>query len=378
MFFYFIVISSIAIPLIATNKKRGLQISLFLLFILLGFQFEMVNDWESNIWRWKIANEGIRLGSGSRDIEPAFIFILKLFKPITFFGWLMLTAASLLGVLYFLMRRFVPPQLYWITIAIFMLRTDYALLFINSNRQCISVIFSILAMLVLTEKIKLPFDISFGNLNIGKFIMAFILLYIGSQCHSAAYISFLMIPIYCMSHLYKGRSWIIMAIIMNTLYIGRIFFNITSWQLYMTMFIDATNLTNVNQYVELLDSSKIYNSFMLMSTDCLLITASCFFYRKMSTNQKYIVLLWLTGVIMNAYMTENLARMAEYFYCYLIILLPILVYFSIRNLSTRPIYLIALIYILSYYGYYSWRTMHSILYGRWLDYVSIFNAPNWI
>lgn len=87
MYFYFITILAILIPLLAQNKVLGLRISLFLLFILLGFQYELVQDWTPNIGRWKYANLNASIwdaGTGGRDIEPFFMYLLKLFKPITF------------------------------------------------------------------------------------------------------------------------------------------------------------------------------------------------------------------------------------------------------------------------------------------------------
>ena len=94
MYFYSIVTLAILFPLCLKEKKVALRISMLLLFVLLGFQYKLVNDWESNIWRWKVAIGEISLSRGSRDIDPFFLFILRSCKWLSFFGWLMAVAAA--------------------------------------------------------------------------------------------------------------------------------------------------------------------------------------------------------------------------------------------------------------------------------------------
>lgn len=95
----------------------------------------------------------------------------------------MLTTALFLLLLYYLMRWYVPAQYYWVTIFLFMLRTDYGLLFINSNRQCWSLMFAILSVLVLLEKIKIPVRIPFVRKSYTKYVISIVLVYVGAQCH---------------------------------------------------------------------------------------------------------------------------------------------------------------------------------------------------
>lgn len=380
MYFYSIVTLAILFPLCLKEKKVALRISMLLLFVLLGFQYKLVNDWESNIWRWKVAIGEISLSRGSRDIEPFFLFILRSCKWLSFFGWLMAVAAAFLAILYKIVRKYVPEKYYWISIAVLMWRTDYGLLFINSNRQCVSVILTVLAVMVLVGDIKVPLKLSFVRQSLMKFLFSILLIYAGAQCHSAAYLAFLVIPAFLISLCYKGEKWILMAIAFNTFYLGRMFIDVTALQSYMTIFTDSMHLESVNQYRELLDGFAMNNSFMLMSTDCLIITTSCFFYRTMTKAEKMFCLLWLLGVVLGAYMMENLARMTEYFYYYLLVLLPLLVGYSHSfaiKYKVIIIHYMACLYVLSYYAYYSWRTMHGVLYGRWLDYVSVFDSIVW-
>lgn len=174
----------------------------------------------------------------------------------------MLTTALFLLLLYYLMRWYVPAQYYWVTIFLFMLRTDYGLLFINSNRQCWSLMFAILSVLVLLEKIKIPVRIPFVRKSYTKYVISIVLVYVGAQCHSSAYIAFLILPIYLWSHVYNGKWWLMLAIICNIFYIGKIFIDISVLQVYMTMFSDEMMLNNVEGYIEQIGTEFNNNSFL--------------------------------------------------------------------------------------------------------------------
>lgn len=383
MYFYFITILAILIPLLAQNKVLGLRISLFLLFILLGFQYELVQDWTPNIGRWKYANLNASIwdaGTGGRDIEPFFMYLLKLFKPITFFGWLILTTALFLLLLYYLMRWYVPAQYYWVTIFLFMLRTDYGLLFINSNRQCWSLMFAILSALVLLEKIKIPVRIPFVRKSYTKYVISIVLVYVGAQCHSSAYIAFLIIPIYLWSHVYNGKWWLMLAIICNIFYIGKIFIDISALQVYMTMFSDEMMLNNVEGYIEQIGTEFNNNSFFEISCYNMIITAVCYYYHQMPQPLKFFSIMWYVGLLLSSYLPSNVARMGEFMYYYLLLVLPFVV-MSLRTERTKTMVRIrslAFSILIFYCVWSSWNNMHHYLYERWMDYISVFEAPRWI
>ena len=89
---------------------------------------------------------------------------------------------------------------------------------------------------------------------------------------------------------------------------------------------------------------------------------------------------WFVGLILYSYLPGNGARMGEYMCYYLLLVLPVVVsYFrkekqeAIR--AVRPLCFSILIF---YAVWGSWKQMHIYLYERWLDYVSVFEAPLWI
>ena len=110
-----------------------------------------------------------------------------------------------------------------------------------------------------------------GNLAVSythlytKYLISLVLIFVGTQCHSSAYIAFLIIPIYLWSHVYNGKWWLMLAIICNILYIGKIFIDISALQVYMTMFSDQVMLDNVEGYIEQIGTE--FNNCLLYTSE---------------------------------------------------------------------------------------------------------------
>lgn len=381
MYFYGIVFLSILLPLVIPKKVIALRISMILLFILLGFQFELVQDWGPNIGRWEYVNYGATdkaLGT-SMKMGAVFMWLLKVLKPITFFGWLMLTAASFLLVIYKYIRLYVPKNYYWLSIFILMMNVEYAPLMINSNRQCISLIFVLIGVLFLVEGIKINFKIPFIPKKWNKFIITIILFFIGAQCHSIAYVSFLLIPIYYLPKWFKGENWILMAILCCFIFMGRLFIDVTWIQNYAALASVYLDIGDVDLYLEWMDNSLISNSVTNSLVYCAIITFVCYFYKSVPPIMKFFSISWYIGFMISSYFTGNINRLGEYFYIYFLFLLPYL--FSSSFKSTKGmVKTIGIALLVMYVGYgigHSWTQMHGEYYERWLDYKSVFDAPSW-
>ena len=380
MFFYSIVFISILIPLVLPNKKVALRISFILLFILLGFQFELVNDWGPNIGRWQYVNEGaseVALGTAIK-MGPVFMWLLKILKPITFYGWLMLSAASFLFLIYRFSRYYVPPRFYWLTILTMMLNVEYAPLIINSNRQCISMIFVLVGVLFLLGNFNLDIKIPFFPKKLNQYIFCILFLFLGSQCHSAAYLSFLLVPIYFFSRKYNGNNWIILAVICNLIFLGRIFLD-TSWiQNYVSLFSTALNVGDTDYYTEWFDNKLIDISIPYTFVYCVVITLMVYLFRKMNLQMRFFSFSWYIGWTVASYFTGNINRLGEYFYIFGLFAIPYIFssFISMKG-GKKLVGIISLILFIGYTAAHSWTQMHTIYYENWLDYKSVFDAPHW-
>jgi len=381
MYFYFIVFLSIIIPLFLKNKKWGLRISFVLLFILLGFQYQLVNDWGPNIGRWYYANEGAteRANASTLEMGTVFLWLLKFFKPITFFGWLMLTAGSFLLVLYNYTRKYVPPKYYWLSIFIFMMDVSYAPLIINSNRQCISLIFVLIGIWILMNFNNLKFKIPLIKKSWTKYLLACLIFFLAAQCHSVAYISFLLIPLYLLSKVFKGNNWILMSVLGIGILLARTVVDVT-WLQGISMYLaNYLHIGDIDMYMEWIDTDTGGNSYLYIFIYSIIILAVCYYYRFLPSNMKFFALSWYVGFIIASYFTGNVNRLGEYFYIFFLFLFPYIVdlAFKSKNGTIRTLRVFVMVLLLGYGIGHSWTQMNTEYYERWLEYKSVFDAPQW-
>ena len=373
--FYIIIFLSIVIPLLSNNKKVGLRISFLLLFIIWGLQYEMVNDWPMNLSRWNSVNHQETI---YRDVEPLLAYLMSLAKPLTFFGWLMVCAVFELGTIYYFTRKFVIPKYYWLVIFVLMLRIDYGLLLINSNRQTISVILSMYAVLVLLKSEKYKF-LRIKDISILGLILAVLILYACTQIHTAAIMSFLIIPIYLFVKLVKSPNIRVLLFICNILFISKFFIDMTFLEPYLSTFLNESNKEGFDSYLTLLDTSNMTYSIIEQPIYLFIMNFIIFNYKVMPTNIRFFSTLYVVGLLLNGYMVGNLSRSSQYLYIYLIFVIPALIVLCNKK-NDNFIRLKKIVYfILIVYSIYSFqKSINHDYYSKWKNFKTVFNASKWI
>lgn len=374
--FYIIIFLSIVIPLLSNNKKVGLRISFLLLFIIWGLQYEMVNDWPMNLSRWNSVNHQETI---YRDVEPLLAYLMSLAKPLTFFGWLMVCAVFELGTIYYFTRKFVIPKYYWLVIFVLMLRIDYGLLLINSNRQTISVILSMYAVLVLLKSEKYKF-LRIKDISILGLILAVLILYACTQIHTAAIMSFIIIPIYLFVKLVESPNIKILLIICNILFISKFFIDMTFLEPYLLNYLNDSNIEGFDEYLALLNISDNTYSIVEQPLICAIINISLLYYDKMDLSYKYFSLLYVVGIIIDGYMSGNLSRSTQYLHIYIIFLIPILICYlnKVRGINFRVARKILYIVIVCYIIYSFQKYVNTEYYNNWNNFKTVFEAPKWL
>ena len=146
--FYLSLILSFGFLFFMRDKHKALNISILLLTIPWCFQYQMTQYWDVNLLRWDFVNVNAKVGLDGEDrqLEPLYTWILQLCKPLTFYGFLIVCGVFELLVIYIFLKKFVPPKLYWISIFILMIKVNYGLLIINSNRQSIAVMMMMMGL----------------------------------------------------------------------------------------------------------------------------------------------------------------------------------------------------------------------------------------
>lgn len=374
--FYIIIVLSIIIPLLSNNKKIGIRISFALLFILWGLQYEVVNDWPMNLNRWNSVNNQENI---YREVEPLLAYLMSLAKPLTFFGWLMICALFELMTIYYFTRKYVVPKYYWVVVFILMLRIDYGLLLINSNRQTLSVILSMYAVLVLLDSEKIKF-LNIKNISIIGIITSLVILYACTLIHTAAIMGFLIIPIYLFVKLIKSPNIKLLLVIYNTLFFLKFFIDMTFIEPYLLDYLNESNIEGFDEYTSLFDISNISYSLVEQPIYFVILNVIILNYNKMDLNMKFFSLLYITGLILSGYMVGNLVRTTQYLYIYLIFIIPYLIVLYHKKYNINFIIIKRFIYLtLILYSIYSFqKNINNEYYKEWKNFTTIFSASKWI
>lgn len=367
-------------PLVSKNKSLGLLGSILILFIPFGLQYEAANDWPGNLERWQIITKYLSkdiIDNSGRELEGVYVYFVKLFKGGGFFGWLILSAIFELSIFYILVKKYVPKQYYWLAIFILMLRIDYGFLFINSNRQSLAVFTTVIASLILCKDNLKFLSLKFKYINI---IPATILIMVAMDIHTSAVVAFGLIPIYLIAKNLKDiKLWLI--IIFNLLFFSRFFFNASELQDTVLMYMDMYGIEDAyDSYIDMMNSNYIKFSMIEQLLYFMIMNAALFLYKEFTVPKKFFALCTILSIVMGGFLYGNLGRICQYYYIYMIVLVPLIVAtlpktkFDKINKYQQPIYTLTIMYII----YAFIRDINMDYYTGWMDFKTILSAPTWI
>lgn len=381
---FLLVFLAIFIPYIAPEDKKieALLITMLLLFIPWGLQYEMTQDWEPHLLHWNVVNNGASITLESREIEPAYVFWLEMLSPFTYFGYLMICAILELGIIAYCIRKYVNPNYYWISIAVLMLCVENGLLMINSNRMTVALILTIVGVINLFKDDENE-DLQDEENNSIRWngILSFIALWlIAINIHGGAIASVGIIPIYIISKKISNLSSIGWIVIMNLFFALRFFIDITTLQVYAMMFLGSSGVEDFDMYIEEIENaesiSKVYTPIFFVLLNVILLT-----YDKMTSVMKFFALAFIVKIQFYSYVTGNFGRVLQFYYIYSILLIPYLVSLTkswenefVQRVRT-PVCMFFLILII--YDFIKYVTT-NYCYERWQDFTTVFEAPYWI
>ena len=373
--FYIIVFASILIPLLAKNKATALKVSCSLLFILWGLQYDSTCDWPGMLEGWNDITNYIKgnANRGTREYEPLYVYLVRLFDFLGFYGWLIICAVFDLTIIYWLIKKFVHKEYYWLAIFIFVLRIDLCLLFINSNRQTLSLMFVLLSnIIMLTNTERKNSYISYL-----KYFISLTLIFAATQIHTAAILGYISIPVFLFCKYYKSINklfTISLFIVCNILFWGRYFINLDS-DIFITL-MESYEMDGFSGYMESLNL-KQSRSIPETILYCTIMNLGILMYKRMSVHMRFFATLSIIGIIMMGYMFENLKRATQYYYVYLIILIPYIIeqikelnYFKSYSLIKITYSIVILFCIYSFIG----GIKKNIIYHKWDNFQTIFSS----
>lgn len=383
--FYLCLIFSFASFLFVKNKNIGLFITFILMIVPWCFQYQMTQDWDVNLLRWDFVNVNAHVGLDGEDrqLEPFYVAILEGCKFLGFFGFLILCGLIELTVIFIFIRKYVSPGYYWVAVFILMMKVNYGLLLINSNRQTLSVI-SIMLGVYFMVKCRIPRGLA--DRSILYFILSVFFFYAAPRIHSSAYISYSLIPIYILLCYVKRPNRVLLLLLCNGLYLSRFFVDAGSYQFFASMYLDSLEMEGMDffdKYLEGLDNDDLVSSRFNQLVEWSMMNAIILFIHKMSRAQRLFGFAWIISYILGGFLIHTLARITIYFYIFLLFVAPrvfelLTEKFDKRNTILISIYITLVVFFVNNFRVNMIENEEGRYYYRWHNFKTLYEAPEWL
>lgn len=346
------------------EKRYSLKISFFLLFFLAAFQSRCSIDYLGYRDYWdKIVNDD------PRDLEPFYCFLISIFEPIGYHGWLIVCAVFNIGVYYYLVKKYVEPQYYWVTIAVYTLWMRYFFQLVNCNRQTLSITLLVVMVECLSSSNKFNTsdtdkEIRIWGLSLKSLIFSLLCFIAAVNIHTSAYVGLILFPIcfLCVNNKMWSNKYCITTIFI-VFYLLRYVVDLSSVSVYLKVYF----LEHNSHFAGLTSQISRHSNFSvlgeLVPISFILLLGMRF--KHLNVFDRLVGLSFLLAVFLQPLLVKDLSRITSYFE----ILFPIL---SVRLISKIPNTLCDLkyyfVFLLIIYGIHNFMIAHyHPLYHRWFD-----------
>jgi len=157
------VIGSIAVILTYLTRDRqnglGLKLAFVVIFAFLALRYDYGNDYmaylegfgDITVWDWD------QIAITTEHWEPGWMFLHILFRPFGFFAMVAFTSLATCIIFYRFIRNFVPAQLQWFAVFLYVFDPDLMLIPASAMRQNVGILLFMIAIEFLYKKKKLIF-----------------------------------------------------------------------------------------------------------------------------------------------------------------------------------------------------------------------------
>ena len=145
------------IPLSLQDKKKGLLISISILFLFLALRYNFGNDYPAYYRMFYSHNLS---GFLDAKIEYGYALLCTIFKPLGFFSLIIFWSAFYCLTLYKTIRRYIPPQYYWLVIMSIISNADLVFFGASAIRQTLA--FSCILFILPYLEAKKPIHYALG------------------------------------------------------------------------------------------------------------------------------------------------------------------------------------------------------------------------
>lgn len=270
--------------------------------------------------------------------------------------------------------------MYWVVLFVLMLTPNYGLLYINSNRQMLSVVLTMLANLILIRNMDRSIKVNLIS-TVFYVILPIFIIYGATQIHTGAMAAYFLPLIYFyVKYRNNNIKWVAFSVC-NILFFARFFMDPESIITSTLLMADDFELETFDAYLEEFTSSDRSFSMVGQPLYWIIMNLTLWAYDKLDKPHKFFAICGIIGIIGDGVVINTLARTLCYFNIYMIFLIPRLVeccedHKSYNNLLfMRAFYAILLFYDI--FLFYECQTA-GLYYSRWAHFQTIFSAPHWM
>lgn len=151
-----VLISFLAIILAAFAQypkyKNGLRFAFLILTLFMSIRYNFGSDYQEYLLIFQTIEKSSNAALLTSRIEPGWIFINRLFQPIGFFGMIIFITVFEYYVIYRLIKRYVPKEMYWFAVFIFTLNSAFMLVFASMMRQFLAICICLVTVKYIIKK----------------------------------------------------------------------------------------------------------------------------------------------------------------------------------------------------------------------------------
>lgn len=137
------------------NTRLLFEVAFFIVFLFTALRFNFGTDYSSYYQTFNIISQSSNITSINfdyLDLEPAWAILNYIFKPIGFYGFIIVLSAFLCFTYYSLIKKYVDPKYFWLAIFIYVFTSDIMWIQFSAIRQALSIAIFIHSIKYLNEK----------------------------------------------------------------------------------------------------------------------------------------------------------------------------------------------------------------------------------
>lgn len=338
------------------ETKWGLEIAFILLTIFVAIRYDWGNDYAGYLHHFSVITKYDVLDFDIIQMEPGWLYINYISKGIGFFGLTIFLTIFEYFVIYKLIKKYVAPKWYWLSILIWSFNTSFLLVTSSMMRQYVAITIFVIAVEYIVER---------------KWIISLILIFLATLFHTSALI---LIPCaflgYIDININKRKAYIFLIT-----YIILYFFAVEIFGDYIKLLIATEKFERYETYLE--SEKTVVGSGLGVVFNMILLYLLVINQEFQKKNTKILFVLAIISFLFSVFgnIAPLIGRLGFYFSIYTVVCFPMM-FHTMKNKMLRNI-VIVLYLIILLKGFIEFFSEESIWYKAFYHYKTIFSSFYW-